>query len=102
MYNLNPNVKVIAFYAFFIFGKSLFDKHPKVRETYFQSLLSGSTDMQATLEKHGTKVLGALGVMVSALKTEDDAKLLAKVSEVFLTLYMFNKMNQLNFYINSM
>jgi len=49
--------------------------------------------MQATLEKHGTKVINALGAMVSALKTEDDAKLLAKISEVFLTKYMFIKMN---------
>ena len=73
--------------------QSLFDKHPKVRETYFQSLLSGSNNMQATLEKHGTKVINALGAMVSALKTEDDAKLLAKISEVFLTKYMFIKMN---------
>ena len=38
--------------------------------------------MKSTLEKHGTKVINALGAMVSALKAEDDAALVAKVSEV--------------------
>ena len=74
-----------------MFANSLFDKHPKVRETYFQALLSNSSNMQATLEKHGAKVINALGVMVSALKTEDDAKLLAKISEVFFyKIYVYN------------
>ena len=45
-------------------------------------MLKSSNDIKATLEKHGTKVINALGAMVSALKTEDDAKLLAKISEV--------------------
>ena len=45
-------------------------------------MLKSSNDIKGTLERHGTKVINALGVMVTALKTEDDAKLLAKISEV--------------------
>ena len=62
----------------------MFDKYPQVRETHFQALLSSSNDMKTTLEKHGTKVLNAVGAMVSALKDEDDARLLAKISQVTL------------------
>ena len=65
---------------------SLFDKHPEVRETYFQPMVSNSSDLKITLEKHGSKVVNALGVIVLALQTEDDAKLLGKVKEVlFIT-----------------
>ena len=53
-----------------------------MRETYFHGMLKSSNDIKGTLEKHGTKVINALGAMVSALKTEDDAKLLAKINEV--------------------
>ena len=60
----------------------MFDKHPTVRETYFQALLSTSNDTRAILEKHGAKVINALGAMVFALNAGDDAMLLAKVSEV--------------------
>ena len=61
---------------------SLFDKHPEVRETYFQPMVSNSSDLKITLEKHGSKVINALGVIVLALQTDDDAKLLGKVKEV--------------------
>ena len=61
---------------------SLFDKHPEVRETYFQPMVSNSSDLKITLEKHGSKVINDLGVIVLALQTEDDAKLLGKVKEV--------------------
>ena len=47
-------------------------------------MLKSSNDIKGTLERHGTKVINALGVMVTALKTEDDAKLLAKISEVIM------------------
>ena len=49
-------------------------------------MLKQSNDIRGTLEKHGTKVINAVGAMVSALKTEDDAKLLAKISEVVFSL----------------
>ena len=49
-------------------------------------MLKQSNDIRSTLEKHGTKVINAVGAMVSALKTEDDAKLLAKISEVVFNL----------------
>ena len=71
-------------YFFSYENNSLFDKYPQVRETHFQALLSSSNDMKTTLEKHGTKVLNAVGAMVSALKDEDDARLLAKISQVTL------------------
>ena len=49
-------------------------------------MVSNSSDLKITLEKHGSKVVNALGVIVLALQTEDDAKLLAKVKEVlFIT-----------------
>ena len=68
---------------------SLFDKHPEVREAYFQPMVSNSSDLKITLEKHGSKVVNALGVIVLALQTEDDAKLLGKVKEVlFITEMM--------------
>ena len=52
-------------------------------------MLQSSNDIKGTLEKHGTKVINALGAMVSALKTEDDAKLLAKINEV-INFYLMN------------
>ena len=48
-------------------------------------MLKSSNDIKGTLERHGTKVINALGVMVASLKTEDDAKLLAKISEVIIS-----------------
>ena len=49
-------------------------------------MVSNSSDLKITLEKHGSKVVNALGVIVLALQTEDDAKLLGKVKEVlFIT-----------------
>ena len=55
-------------------------------------MLKSSNDIKGTLEKHGTKVINALGAMVSALKTEDDAKLLAKISEVvFESIQNYNR-----------
>ena len=69
-------------HAIYSHSYSLFDKHPEVRETYFQPMLSNSSDLKITLEKHGSKVVNALGVIVLALQTEDEAKLLGKVKEV--------------------
>ena len=45
-------------------------------------MVSNSSDLKITLEKHGSKVINALGVIVLALQTDDDAKLLGKVKEV--------------------
>ena len=45
-------------------------------------MFSNSKDIKGSLEKHGTKVLNALGAMVAALKAEDDARLVAKIREV--------------------
>ena len=63
-------------------------------------MLKSSNDIKGTLERHGTKVINALGVMVTALKTEDDAKLLAKISEVIIFIYIYIYIYKISFSIS--
>ena len=62
--------------------RSLFDKYPEVRDKYFLALLQSSTDVRGTLEKHGAKVVNAIGSLVSALNAKDDGKLVSIIRQV--------------------
>ena len=43
----------------------------------------------ADLEKHGLRVMIAIGAMVKACKDEDDDKLIKKIHQVFFSLSKF-------------
>ena len=55
---------------------SLFETDPEVRGKYFPHM---KTD--ADVEKHGLRVMNAIGAMVKACKDEDDGKLVKKIHE---------------------
>ena len=56
---------------------SLFAADPGVQTKYF-----GHMKTDADLEKHGVRVMNAIGAMVRAILDEDDAKLIEKIHEV--------------------
>ena len=56
---------------------SLFAADPGVQTKYF-----GHMKTDADLEKHGVRVMNAIGAMVRAILDEDDAKLIGKIHEV--------------------
>ena len=56
---------------------SLFAADPGVQTKYF-----GHMKTDADLEKHGVRVMNAIGAMVRAILDEDDARLIAKIHEV--------------------
>ena len=55
---------------------SLFAADPDVQTKHF-----GHMKTDADLEKHGVRVMNAIGAMVKACKDEDDGKLVKKIHE---------------------
>ena len=74
----------------FIYTTRTTNQHPKLRLTFslfaadpgVQTKYFGHMKTDADLEKHGVRVMNAIGAMVRAILDEDDNRLIGKIHEV--------------------